>query len=1208
MGYSETQNLLFAVKSAGIGSGNLGIVSIASDGTVSDPVVPTPATGGDPLWPSGTGFQTGDVNGDIMYVSNGAQGTLYIIDLSTANYEFTTVGITPSAAGITPDFAFWGGYLWGGDRQQGELARIDPADGTRTDYIVSGAGLPTGIAIGGAWVNDAGELKLYRNCGSLASGTCDGTSQGEIFKIDLSGGAPYSSALVATGPASSSNDAASCAAPEASKIELVKTADPTSLPAGGGNVTYTYTITNLSAVSVTLTSLVDDKLNDLEGQGTCSLAGPVTLAPAGDPNDSYQCMVSTTITVETTNVATACGVDAASNETCDEDQATVTVAAAGLPFQCTGESYIIQGDATKATDLSRVLDTGTAFTFEKLNSGVYATRINNLGYNTIDDFLYANKWTNGLPANGQLIKIDATGAVFPITHSFTLPDNLNSGDVTVRSDGTNIMYLSTGGGGAGDKKLYVVDLSGPTLLGSYPIINPATGSAHPNGHNANDLAVNPGNGYLYGCDQVGILTGTAYAAQLAIIDPTPSGGNVTRTDVNFTDTGDGLPPGAGPSVPPAYAYGAAMFNPAGNLLCYENGGTIYEIDLRLGAGGPTDADPTVVRVSNGTASVDNDGAACVTFDPAPAIDLVKDGALNLGEDGSLNVGDLIDYTFTVTNTGSVTLTNVSVTDPIVSPIDCSPEGNPIADLAPQESVQCTGSYAITQADIDAGQRNNTATATGQDPDGNPVSDQDDHIEPLLAVTVSKTAETSFDRTYNWSIDKTANWSELTLMPGQHVQVQYQVAVGATPSDGNHAVSGDIIIQNATAVDASIKSVTDVISVGIPATVDCQVTYPYTLNTMGTLTCTYGAGLPDGTARTNTATVTTSGLVLGGTATAPVDFANATLTEIDECINVSDDKGTGSGMDLGETCAAKDFTYALDIGPFYCGDDRLFKNTASFLTNDRHETASDDWTIAITVDCDGGCSLTPGYWKTHSQQGPAPYDDNWANLGESEEGTLFFASGQTYYDVLWTEPQGDAYYILAQAYIAAQLNFLNGADPTDAQAAFDAATVLFTQYAPGEVSGAKGRNGKALRDQFITLATTLDNYNNGLIGPGHCSEEEVYVVQGVGGSSMHVGDLEASASLARRDRWNANVTITVHDESDGALADATVSVLWSDGSSGSCFTNNSGQCAIDRNNIRSGDSITFTVTDVAHGAFTYSAADNHDADGDSDGTSITVWKP
>lgn len=127
---------------------------------------------------------------------------------------------------------------------------------------------------------------------------------------------------------------------------------------------------------------------------------------------------------------------------------------------------------------------------------------------------------------------------------------------------------------------------------------------------------------------------------------------------------------------------------------------------------------------------------------------------------------------------------------------------------------------------------------------------------------------------------------------------------------------------------------------------------------------------------------------------------------------------------------------------------------------------------------GGCTLTPGYWKTHSIYGPASYDEIWALIGED---TPFFLSDQSYYDVLWTAPRGNAYYILAHAYIAAELNFLNGADSTAAQDAFDAATALFDVYTPADVAGLKG----AAKHAWTNLATILDNYNNGLIGPGHC---------------------------------------------------------------------------------------------------------------------------
>ena len=118
---------------------------------------------------------------------------------------------------------------------------------------------------------------------------------------------------------------------------------------------------------------------------------------------------------------------------------------------------------------------------------------------------------------------------------------------------------------------------------------------------------------------------------------------------------------------------------------------------------------------------------------SPAIALTKTGTLN-DDDGTpgLSVGDTISYTFLVENTGNVTLTNVSVTDPLVTPITC-PSGNPIPSLAVGASETCTGSYTITQADIDAAVRDNTATATGTDPGNNPVTDTDSETVNLGSI-------------------------------------------------------------------------------------------------------------------------------------------------------------------------------------------------------------------------------------------------------------------------------------------------------------------------------------------------------------------------------------------------------------------------------------------------------------------------------------------
>ena len=108
--------------------------------------------------------------------------------------------------------------------------------------------------------------------------------------------------------------------------------------------------------------------------------------------------------------------------------------------------------------------------------------------------------------------------------------------------------------------------------------------------------------------------------------------------------------------------------------------------------------------------------------------------------------------------------------------------------------------------------------------------------------------------------------------------------------------------------------------------------------------------------------------------------------------------------------------------------------------------------------------------------------------------------------------------------------------------------------------------------------------------------------------MHVGDLDR-ASTSQQNSWTAIVTITVHNSSHGPLANAAVSGAWNGGSTGSCTTNASGQCAVSRAGIpRSTGSVSFTVTNVAMGIYVYKPASNHDPDGDSNGTTISLIKP
>jgi hypothetical protein len=134
---------------------------------------------------------------------------------------------------------------------------------------------------------------------------------------------------------------------------------------------------------------------------------------------------------------------------------------------------------------------------------------------------------------------------------------------------------------------------------------------------------------------------------------------------------------------------------------------------------------------------------------------------------------------------------------------------------------------------------------------------------------------------------------------------------------------------------------------------------------------------------------------------------------------------------------------------------------------------------------GECTLTPGYWKTHSEFGPAPYDATWALLPNGAS-TPFFGTGKTWLQAFNTPPAGQAYWILAHAWMAATLNGLAGADTSVVAAELTQAAALLDQYdgSPQPMSAIT----RPVRAQFVALAGTLDAYNNGLLGPGHCDND------------------------------------------------------------------------------------------------------------------------
>ncbi|MFV0459060.1 MAG: beta strand repeat-containing protein [Actinomycetales bacterium] len=152
------------------------------------------------------------------------------------------------------------------------------------------------------------------------------------------------------------------------------------------------------------------------------------------------------------------------------------------------------------------------------------------------------------------------------------------------------------------------------------------------------------------------------------------------------------------------------------------------------------ADPAGTETPNPLGLLGNDPAnpgddpTTFTITPDPRLELTKSitGYTDVNANNLVDVGDRVTYGFTLTNTGNVTVADITLIDPIAGV-----SGGPLTLTAgTTDSTTFTGVHTITPADIVAMGVENTATATGTGagttvtdtsdagtaPDGTPVTD------------------------------------------------------------------------------------------------------------------------------------------------------------------------------------------------------------------------------------------------------------------------------------------------------------------------------------------------------------------------------------------------------------------------------------------------------------------------------------------------------
>ena len=425
----------------------------------------------------------------------------------------------------------------------------------------------------------------------------------------------------------------------------------------------------------------------------------------------------------------------------------------------------------------------------------------------------------------------------------------------------------------------------------------------------------------------------------------------------------------------------------------------------------------------------------------------------------VNAGSTVQWTFLVTNTGDISLTEVLVTDDRADAVTC-----PKSALVPGESMTCSASGIAL-----AGQQRNVASVTGKPPCGNPVSatdashyhgvtpgiqleklingeDADDsaHVVQLLvgvpvlwSFVVTNTGDVSLsDVSVSDDPVRTITCPKNTLQPGESMTCTASgiaeagldcdtgTVVGTSPQATNvtssdsacyHGNTGSIAIEKRTnGIDADTPP-------GPEIAVGAAVNWSYLVTNTGDLPLTAVAVTDNrGVAVTCPKTALAPGEAMTCTASG-----TATTGQYS---NIGTATGTPTG---GSPVTATDPSH-------YNG---------------------------VTVG-DQGC--TPGYWKNHT--------DSWPATGYSTSQTVSSVFGQA------------TLYTAGVSSLLSALNFAGGAGLEGAaEILLRAATaallnashpnVSYPRSPSGVIGDVNGALASQNRDGMLTLAAALDADNN-----------------------------------------------------------------------------------------------------------------------------------
>ncbi len=691
------------------------------------------------------------------------------------------------------------------------------------------------------------------------------------------------SATPPSGAAVSGTDSTDTTITPASSLTLTKQAGALSGATAGSTVPYTFVVTNTGNVTVTDLAISDPKVGAVScpattlaptEQTTCTATYTLTQAdvdaghvantatasakqPSGDPvsaTDTIDTLVPASPGVALVKQAgTASGATAGStlpytfvvtntgNVTlsgltiADPVAGTVTCPvtslAPGAHTTCTASHALTQDEV----DAGHVTNTAIATATPPTGLPVSAT-------DSVDTLIAA---APSVTLDKQAGTLSGATAGSTLPYSFVVT---NTGNVTV----SGITVSDPKVGGVTCPVTTLAPNATTTCTATYVLTqadvdaghvpNTATVSATPptgtavTGTDSTDtlVAAHPG---ITVDKQAGALSGTTEGSTLPYTFVVTNTGNVTLSSIVVDD------PVVGTVSCPA-----TSLAPSAQVTCTATY-TLTQADVdaghRANAATVSGTPPTGAAVT-GTDTTDT------TIAPSPSITLVKQAATPTGH----AAGSTITYTFEITNTGNVTVHGVTIDDPMVGTVTC-----PVAPLAPGATTTCTATYALTQADVDAGHVTNTATASALSPTNATATSTDD-------------------------VD--------TLIPAhQNVTLDKQAGAPTGATEGS-TIAYTFVVTNTGNVTLHAVTIDD----PMVGPVSCPAT-PVAPGAQTTCTVTYTLTQADVDAGTVTNTATVSALSPAG---IPSTATDGTVTTIPASPSVSLDKqaGTPTGATAGST--------------------------------------------------------------------------------------------------------------------------------------------------------------------------------------------------------------------------------------------------------------------------------------------------------------------